>query len=101
MIDLYNDDCLNKLKDIKNVDLIITSPPYFNVKNYSHWEIYEDFLKWLREVFILIFNSLKEGRFCCVNISNIIIPRKNRSCESKRLPLAFHFVNIMEQWDFV
>ena len=43
MIDLYNDDCLNKLKDIKNVDLIITSPPYFNVKNYSHWEIYEDF----------------------------------------------------------
>lgn len=100
MIDLYNDDCLNKLKDIKNVDLIITSPPYFNVKNYSHWETYEDFLKWLREVFILIFNSLKEGRFCCVNISNIIIPRENRSCESKRLPLAFHFVNIMEQIGF-
>ena len=43
---------------------------------------------------------MKEGRFCCVNISNIIIPRKNRSCESKRLPLAFHFVNIMEQIGF-
>ncbi len=100
MINLYNDDCLNKLKYIDNVDLIITSPPYFNVKNYSHWETYEDYLKWLREVFILIFNSLKEGRFCCVNISNIIIPRENRGCESKRLPLAFHFVNIMEQIGF-
>lgn len=100
MIDLYNDDCMNKLKDIKNVDLIITSPPYFNVKDYSHWETYGDYLKWLNDVFVLCFYSLKEGKFCCVNISNIIIPRKNRNSESNRIPLAFHFVNIMENIGF-
>lgn len=28
-VELINDDCLNILKNIRNVDLIITDPPYF------------------------------------------------------------------------
>ena len=40
---------------------------------------------------------------CCVNISNILIARKNRNSESKRIPLAFHFVILMEKikWQFL
>ena len=52
---LYNGNCLdvmNKLID-KNtfVDLIVTSPPYYNAREYSHWDKYEDYLLFLEEVF--------------------------------------------------
>ena len=36
------------------------------------------------------------------NISNILINRENHNSESKRIPLAFHFVSLMEKigWIF-
>ena len=38
MIDLYNDDCLNILKhmELNTLDLLVTSPPYYNAREYSH-----------------------------------------------------------------
>lgn len=83
-----------------SIDLVVTSPPYYNAKEYSHWDTYEDYLSWLKEVFRLTYDKLKEGRMCCVNLSVIIEPRLKRSMESKRIPLPFHFVNIMEDIGF-
>ena len=99
---IYNVDCLIGLKKIEDniIDLIVTSPPYYNAKEYSHWDTYEDYLLWLKEVFTLIYDKLKEGRMCCVNLSVIIQPREKRSTESKRIPLPFHFVNLMEDIGF-
>lgn len=37
---------------------------------------------------------------CVVNISTIIQPRISRNHESRRIPLPFHFVNIMEDIGF-
>jgi DNA modification methylase len=101
-MELINGDCLKELTKIKDnsIDLIVTSPPYFNVKEYSHWETYDDYMDWLKQVFLQCYSVLKEGRMCCVNISTIIIPRKNRQDESKRIALPFHFVNIMEDIGF-
>ena len=99
---LINGDSLTVLDELdeKSVECVVTSPPYFNVKDYSHWETYTDYLKWLETIFKKIFLVLKDGRMCCVNISSIIIPRVNRSHESKRLPLPFHFVNLMGRIGF-
>ena len=99
---IYNVDCLLGLKEIEDniIDLIVTSPPYYNAKEYSHWDTYEDYLSWLKQVFTLIYDKLKEGRMCCVNLSVIIQPREKRSAESKRIPLPFHFVNLMEDIGF-
>ena len=96
---IYNMDCLIGMDAIENnfIDLIVTSPPYYNVKKYSHWENYGLYLCWLEKIFCKTMKVLKDGRMCCVNISNIIIPREKRSMESKRIPLAFHFVEIMEK----
>jgi len=99
---IYNKDCLIGLKELQDnfVHLIVTSPPYYNVKKYSHWNTYQEYLDWLKEVFAECFRVLKEGRMCCVNLSVIIEPRVKRSEESKRIPLPFHFVNIMEEIGF-
>ena len=102
MIELYNGDCLEVMKNIKDksVDLIITSPPYYNAKDYSHWDTYESYIQFLKDVFKMTYSKLKDGRMCCVNISTIIEPRIKRSSESKRIPLPFHFVNLMEEIGF-
>jgi DNA modification methylase len=95
---IYNMDCINGMSQLQDnsVDLIVTSPPYYNAKEYSHWNTYDDYMKFLREVFTLALSKLKENRMCCVNLSVIIQPREKRSEESKRIALPFHFVNLME-----
>jgi len=95
-------DCLKGMKLIPDdsIHLCITSPPYYNAKSYSYWHTYDDYLGWLKEVFEEVYRITKEGRMCCVNISVIIEPRTKRSCESKRIPLPFHFVNLMEEIGF-
>lgn len=99
---IYNVDCLEGIKKLSNesIDLVVTSPPYFNVKEYSTWNTYEEFLKFLKDIFKEVYRVLKEGRMCAVNISTIIVPRRKRSEESKRLALPFHFVNLMEDIGF-
>lgn len=103
-IRLYNADCIEEMnkmieKEIK-VDLVVTSPPYFNVVDYVKFEDYDKFLKFMKDTFEKVYNILNEGRMCCVNISNIIIPRAKRSEESIRVPLAFDFVSIMKDIGF-
>jgi DNA modification methylase len=102
---IINEDCLLGLKKIKEpcVDLTWTSPPYYNAKAYSEWPTYEDYLEFLKNVFLEIFRITKEGRMCVVNLSPVIVARESRSHESKRLAIPFHFFAIMEEmgWKYI
>lgn len=104
---IINSCCIKGLadmvKDKKKIHLTITSPPYYNVKNYVNYTDYKDYLNTLKNVFTLIYEITEDGRMCCVNLSNILIQRENRNSESTRIPLAFHFVPLMEQigWKFI
>lgn len=85
------------------VHLTVTSPPYFNVKEYVSYDSYSHYLQTLRVIFTQVFEATYAGRMCCVNLSNILIPRPSRNKESQRIPLAFHFVSLMEAigWKFI
>jgi len=104
---LINCDCLiglaNMKRDNKKVHLTVTSPPYYNVKSYVEYPDYQTYLNTLKQVFTLIYDITEDGRMCCVNLSNILVQRESRSCESSRIPLAFHFVPLMESigWKFI
>lgn len=104
---VYNCDCLlglNKLiEDKKEIELTVTSPPYFNVKDYVNYDNYTKYLQFLKKIFTKILTITKPGRLCIVNISNILIVRQSRNSESKRIPLSFHFVSLMEEigWEFL
>jgi DNA modification methylase len=104
---IYNQCCvigLNKMKESnEKVHLTVTSPPYYNVKEYSKYKNYKEYLDTLKQIFSLIYDITYNGRMCCVNISNIIIQRENRNSESTRIPLAFHFISLMEEigWKFI
>lgn len=58
MIKLFNDDCLNILKEIESgtIDCVITSPPYDNLRNYKNT------LNWNFDIFKNIANELLEDK---------------------------------------
>ena len=63
-----------EVKD-NSVQLIITSPPYFNVKDYEVDNIdsindYETYLRAMRQSFSECYRVLEESRYICVNISD-------------------------------
>lgn len=104
MFMIHHGDCLEGLSKLEiSIDLTVTSPPYFNVKEYVFYSSYQEYLDTLSKVFDSILKKTKEGRMCCVNLSNIIIARESRNNESSRIPLAFHFVGLMENigWKFI
>lgn len=68
-----------KMNDLEegSAHLIVTSPPYFNAKEYSQWDTLESYVKEMKEVFSECFRVLKPGRKFCLNISDL--PEKGDS----------------------
>lgn len=101
-IEIYQADCLDIFKQIPNnaIDLFVTSPPYFNAKDYFHYDSIDDYMEQMKERFTMIFELLKESRMCIVNISPILIEREKRNKQSYRIPLPFYFVIMMEKIGF-
>ena len=52
---LINADCLVELDKLAlsdtKIQLTVTSPPYYNAKEYSHWDSYDEYMEWLVSVF--------------------------------------------------
>ncbi len=71
------------------VDLVFTSPPYFNAREYSLFKSYKEYLDFLRGAMEQIVRVLSDDGFFILNTSPVIVPRKSRSHESERLPIPF------------
>jgi DNA modification methylase len=63
--------------DSDSIHLAITSPPYFNAREYSTWSTLEDYLLDMEKSFQETFRVLKSGRKFCLNISDL--PEKGPS----------------------
>ncbi len=88
----------------RSVDLIFTSPPYYNAKpEYSDYITYEEYLLKMRKIIRNSHRVLNEGRFFVINISPILLRRASRSEASKRIAVPFdiHQLFIKEGFDFV
>jgi len=95
---VYNESCLETIEKLDNesVDLVFTSPPYYNVKDYVAYDSVDAYMKSMEEIFSSIFLKIKKSRMCVINVSPIIIPRSKRSEQSRRIPIPFYFVPMME-----
>lgn len=64
MIDLYNGDCLEVMKDIpdKSVDLVLIDPPYnINKAKWDKWKTVEDYVNFLGSAFLECQRVLKDN----------------------------------------
>ena len=87
----------------ESVHLTFTSPPYYNARDYSIYQSYEQYLNFLENTFKEIHRITKEGRFFVLNTSPIIIPRVSRQHSSRRYPIPFdiHPLLIKMGWEFI
>jgi DNA modification methylase len=99
-------DCVELMDEMPaaSVDLIFTSPPYFNARpEYSEYEEYEAYLFKMRQVIRRAHRVLSEGRFFVMNTAPILLRRASRNESSKRIAVPFdlHRIFIEEGFDFI
>lgn len=89
---IYTDDAANLLEYMGegSVDLVITSPPYWDIltekrtadykeiRNYGDYDrdlgriaSYEEFLRELKQIFGKVYQVLRNGAYCCVIVMDI------------------------------
>lgn len=87
-----------------SVDLIFTSPPYFNARpEYSDYEVYEEYLMKMRQIIKRCHRVLNDGRFFVMNVSHVLLRRASRNEASKRIAVPFdlHRIFIEEGYEFI
>ena len=88
----------------ESVGLIFTSPPFFNARlEYAEYDDYDSYLDKMRRIIRLCRRVLAEGRFLVLNTSPVLVPRRKRSEQSRRLAIPFdlHSIVINEGFDFI
>lgn len=86
------------------VDLVFTSPPYYNAKpEYTEYLSYEEYLLKMKKIIHECARVLNEGRFFVLNVSPVLIRRASRSEASRRIavPFDFHRIFIEEGFEFI
>lgn len=102
---LVNGDAKQVLEEVpdRSVHLTFTSPPYYNAKDYSFYDSYEEYLDFITDIAKEIHRVTKEGRFFVLNTSPVLVPRFSRKHSSRRylIPYDLHPRIIDLGFDFV
>ena len=88
----------------ESVDLVFTSPPYFNARpDYTEYTAYEDYLSKMGRVIGQCHRLLAEGRFFVINVAPVLLRRASRSQASRRIAVPFdlHAVITKIGFDFI
>lgn len=95
-------DSKNELKKVLtgSINMIFTSPPYYNARMYTNYKSYEDYLSQMKEILIECNRVLEDGRFIIINVSPVITKRPGREFESVRYPIHFDFHRILLEAGF-
>ena len=93
------EETLSILPD-NSVQLIFTSPPYYNAKEYSDYNSYEAYLTKMKTVLLVLHRVLEDGRFIVINVSPVITKRLGREFESIRYPIHYDFHRILTATGF-
>ncbi len=68
--DSKNNESIKRLIEGKVIDHVFGGPPYFNQRDYSHWDEYTTYLEDMRKIIQNCHDILKAGSICMWNIAN-------------------------------
>jgi len=102
-VELYLGDCLEIMQELEDnsIDLIITSPPYFNLREYSNWETYDAYIYSVDLWFEQLSRIIKPGRYIFWNLQDSYpnrlfdkqAPRKHLPLSSDTIQQAIKYIN--------
>ena len=99
---IYQMDCIEGMKLLPNdsIDVCVTSPPYYNAREYSNWNSFEDYIKNMKQVFTEAFRVLKNHRYLVLNVGDVTSQVGKAKWAVKKLPLGAYFTVMMEEIGF-
>jgi len=98
-------NCFNAMKGMKSesIHCMVTSPPYYNAREYSIWKNIDDYLRDMRNIIKESFRVLDNHRVFVFNVGDIF-DNDNITTKSvwgkRRLPLGAYFIKIFEEEGF-
>jgi DNA modification methylase len=99
------DDCLKVMKELdsESIHLMVTSPPYYNAREYTQWNNLNDYLKDMRLLIKESYRVLDNNRVFVFNVGDIF-DNDNITTKStwgkRRIPLGAYFIKIFEEEGF-
>lgn len=98
-------NCFNAMKGMKSesIHCMVTSPPYYNAREYSVWKNMDDYLRDMRNIIKESYRVLDNHRVFVFNVGDIF-NNDNLTTKSvwgkRRLPLGAYFIKIFEEEGF-
>ena len=89
--------------DNESIDLMVTSPPYYNARDYSQWANIDDYLQDMREIIRETFRVLDNHKVWVFNVGDIFDNPKTKTKSvwgKQRIPLGAYFIKIFEEEGF-
>lgn len=104
-IKIYWGDCLEFMKKIpsESIQMMVTSPPYYNARAYSQWENLNLYLEDMRLIIRESFRVLENHRVFVWNVGDIFDNdrlKTNSVWGKRRIPLSAYFIKIFEEEGF-
>ena len=92
-------EVLKKIKD-NSIHLAVTSPPYFNAREYSQWDSLENYLKDMKTVFEQVFRILDNHRVFVLNVGDVQCRMGKQPWTQRRVPLGALFTIMCQEIGF-
>ena len=99
---IYNMNCLDGLALLDNdsIDLVVTSPPYYNAREYSQWETLDNYMQDMENIFKMVYNKLKNHHYIVVNVGDVTCQVGSAKWSIKKIPLGAMFITMLEKTQF-
>ena len=100
---IYNMDCKKGLEllDDESIDLLVTSPPYYNAREYSNYDTLEAYIDEMKKIFTIVYQKLKNYHYCVVNVGDITTQVGKSHWSTRKIPLGAYFIGIMESIGYI
>lgn len=99
---IENIDCVEGMRRLpdKCIDAVVTSPPYYNARDYSAWDLPQSYLDDMRAAFTEVYRLLKNHRYAIVNVGDVTSRVGKAKWSVRKLPLGAHFIVMLEEIGF-
>lgn len=99
---IYNVDCEQGLKSMEDdsIDLIVTSPPYYNAREYSQWQSVDDYMRDMKVIFTEAYRTMKNHHYVIINVGDVTCQIGKSKWSVRKLPLGAMFTMMMEDIGF-
>lgn len=97
--------CLNSLRSLPNesIQLMVTSPPYYNAREYSTWKTLKHYLDDMRLIIKECWRVLDNHRVFVWNVSDVVSNDNMEDIKAwgdRKIPLPAYFITIFEECGF-